>query len=82
MNTETTSVIELFEFFSVQTLLSLCLCDGFLRGILNHRDTENAELSQRKPKLVHYRASKAVAKIVQCELPNLLDLQRANSRQK
>ena len=30
------------------------LCGGFLREILNHRDTENTELSQRKPKLGHY----------------------------
>ena len=54
-------VVTQFEFFSVQTLRSLCLCGSFLRGILNHRDTENAELSQRKPKLVHYRASRLLA---------------------
>ena len=50
-------VVTQFEYFSVQTLRSLCLCGGFFRGTLNHRDTENAELSQRKPKLVHYQLS-------------------------
>src|ERR1044072_8605541 len=35
-------------FFSVQTLCSLCLCGGSSQRILNHRDTENTEVAQRR----------------------------------
>ena len=43
-----------FNFFSVQPLRFLCLCGEVILGIINHRDTENAEVAQRKPKLRHY----------------------------
>src|SRR5689334_8475024 len=36
------------NFFSVQSLCSLCLCSCFFRTILNHRDTENTEVAQRR----------------------------------
>src|ERR1044072_9038505 len=34
--------------FSVQPLCSLCLCGGFTSRLLNHRDTENTEVAQRR----------------------------------
>jgi len=37
------------EFFSVQSLCSLCLCGGCTNQFLNHRDTENTEIAQRNP---------------------------------
>src|SRR5678816_350189 len=37
-----------FVVFSVHPLCSLCLCGGFSHRILNHRDTENTEVAQRR----------------------------------
>src|ERR1044072_2054204 len=34
--------------FSVQPLCSLCLCGGFPVRVVNHRDTENTKVAQRK----------------------------------
>ena|GEM_PF-5991050 len=36
------------SFFSVQPLRSLCLCGYFQLRLIYHRDTENAEVAQRR----------------------------------
>ena len=50
------------NFFSVQSLCSLCLCGLFLIAIFNHRDTENTEVAQRRASYSNFSHSTHVAK--------------------
>ena len=47
----------LLDFFSVKPLCSLCLCGRFFKALVNHRGTENTEVSQRRAVYTHFGQS-------------------------
>ena len=43
-------------YFWLRLKAALCLCGCFFQAIMNHRDTENAEVAQRRTVMPTFRA--------------------------